>query len=274
MTASIVAFASVAVACALLSLVVVARRWAFIGEGIGHSGFGGAGTAWLLMALFPAQLDREWLPTLGVVVGALLAGAVIGAISRRTRVSGDVAIGIVLVATVAWGFVGQHVYRTVRHVEPAGFNTFLFGQPTPIGEQFAVATLCVALAVVVALVALRKEVIAYCLDPMLAEVSGVRAGLIHHLLIALIAVTTIVGMQIVGSLLVTALLVLPAATAQLVSKRLATVTATSVSCGLLAALGGPLLHARWPLVPTGPAIVLILFALFAAAAIASRARSA
>ena len=45
---------SVAAACAVLSVFVVSRRWAFIGEGIGHSGFGGAGTVWML-ALFGRQ---------------------------------------------------------------------------------------------------------------------------------------------------------------------------------------------------------------------------
>lgn len=269
---ALIAFASVAVACALLSLVVVARRWAFIGEGIGHSGFGGAGTAWLLMAAFPSTFDREWMPTLGVVTFALAAAFVIGAISRRNAVSGDVAIGIVLVATVAWGFVGQHVYRTLRDREPAGFSTLFFGQPATVTPQFALAATCVALAVAVAMIALRKEILAYCLDPLLAEVSGVRAGMVHHLLIGLVAITTIVGMQVVGSLLITALLVLPAATAQLISKRLPIVTMASVACGLIGALGGHALHARWSLVPVGPAIVLILFALFVASLCASRAR--
>lgn len=267
----IITFASVAVACALLSLVVVARRWAFIGEGIGHSGFGGAGTAWLLMCLWPRAFDHEWMPTVCVVVFALLAAFAIGAVSRRGPVSGDVAIGIVLVATVAWGFVGQHVYRTRMHVEPAGFNTLFFGQPTGISAEFALAAVSVALATIVALVALRKEVVAYCLDPLLAEVSGVRAGLIHHLLIGLIAVTTIVGMQIVGTLLITALLVLPAATAQLLSKRLAIVTLASVAVALAGALGGYATHARWPLVPVGPALVLILFVLFVGTVLTSRA---
>ena len=120
---------------------------------------------------------------------------------------------------------------------------------------------------------MKKEILAYCLDPLLAEVSGVRVAMVHHLLIGLVAITTLVGMQIVGTLLITALLVLPAATAQLVSKRLSIVTTTSVACGLLGAVGGLAVHARWPLVPTGPAIVLILFALFVAGFAASRIRA-
>ena len=41
------------IACALLSVLVVLRRWAFIGEGISHAGFGGVGTAWLLSLAIP-----------------------------------------------------------------------------------------------------------------------------------------------------------------------------------------------------------------------------
>ncbi|HEX8912597.1 MAG TPA: metal ABC transporter permease, partial [Humisphaera sp.] len=59
--------ASVAVACAALSVFVVARRWAFIGEGIAHSGFGGAGTVWVLALAFPGLKELTWLPYCGVV---------------------------------------------------------------------------------------------------------------------------------------------------------------------------------------------------------------
>src|SRR5215470_17263069 len=58
---------TLAIACALLSVIVVLRRWAFIGEGISHSGLGGAGTAWLLMLIIPA-LDKPWVPYVGIVV--------------------------------------------------------------------------------------------------------------------------------------------------------------------------------------------------------------
>src|SRR5258708_30991516 len=44
---------ALAAPCAVLSVMVVSRRWAFIGEGISHSGFGGAGTASMLPPLLP-----------------------------------------------------------------------------------------------------------------------------------------------------------------------------------------------------------------------------
>jgi ABC-type Mn2+/Zn2+ transport system permease subunit len=54
------------------------------------------------------------------------------------------------------------------------------------------------------------------------------------------------------------------------SRRLRTVLTASVLVGLTGALAGLAVRARWPAVPTGPAIVLVLFALFLASLAAGR----
>src|SRR5271170_3370250 len=84
---------ALAAACAVLSVLVVSRRWAFIGEGISHSGFGGAGTIWVLTLLIPS-LDRPWTPYAGVIIFCLLTAMAIGFLSYRERVNSDAAIGI------------------------------------------------------------------------------------------------------------------------------------------------------------------------------------
>ncbi len=267
------AFSCVAVACAMLSLVVVTRRWAFIGEGIGHSGFGGAGTAWMLMCLVPA-VDHLWFPQVMVVIFSLATAMAMGALSRRNAVTADVSIGIFLVATVAWGFLGQRFYFIQRHADPAGFLTLFFGQPDTVSVEYTICAAAIATAVIAVMFGLKKEILAYCLDPLLAEVSGVRAGAIHYLLIGLIALATIIGMQVVGTLLVTALLVLPGATAQLLSRRLSTVAAISVAVGLAGAISGSIVHRQWHAIPVGPAFVLAMFAIFVAALGVARIRQA
>src|SRR5213595_1630699 len=103
-----------AVACAVLSIVVVARRWALVGEGISHSGFGGAGLAWLLALAVPALADRPWLPYAAVVTFCLGTALAIGSINRGNRVAGDAAIGIFLVASLAFGFLACGIFRHVR----------------------------------------------------------------------------------------------------------------------------------------------------------------
>src|SRR4051812_45606113 len=211
---------SVAIACAVLSVFVVSRRWAFIGEGIAHSGFGGAGTVWLLALAFPGLLEQSWAPYAGVVVFCLGTAFLIGFFSRGGRVNSDAAIGIFMVASLAWGFLAQNVYFAQTHRHPVGWDEFLFGEMSSLSFNFAIAAAFACLAVVVIVVFLGKEILYYCFDPLMAEASGVRAGFIHYLLMLLLALTIIIGARVAGNVLVTALLVLPGATALLLSNRL------------------------------------------------------
>src|SRR5947208_4002481 len=128
--ASMLATASLAIACACLSVFVVARRWAFIGEGISHSGFGGAGLAWLLMLAAPGLMGRAaWAPYLAVVFFCIATALAIGYLSHGNRVTGDAAIGIFLVASLAFGFLAQQIFRHVRGgADPPGFEALLYGQ--------------------------------------------------------------------------------------------------------------------------------------------------
>ena len=272
---------AMAVACATLSVFVVSRRWAFIGEGISHSGFGGAGTVWLLALAFPA-LDARWPVYAGVVVFCLAAGWGIAYFSRERggadpgvgrAVNTDAVIGIFLVASVAWGFLAQYCYTRAHAGRlPAGWEEYLFGRAMDLPPQFAVGAGLVCAAVVAAVALLGKEIVYYCFDPAMAEASGVPARFVHYLLILLVTLTIVVGAPVAGSILVTALLVLPGATALLLSGRLRTAIAASVAVGLIGATGSTLVRLRWPFLPTGPAIVLVMFASFVAAYAWSRVR--
>ncbi len=249
---------ALSLACAVLSVIVVLRRWAFIGEGISHSGFGGAGTAWLAMLLLPA-LDRPWVPYVSVVVFCIATAAAIGALSRGRGVQADAVIGIFMVASLAWGFLAQQVYRQVRHAAPALFENLLFGQMISFSPEYTRAAVVICLAIVLIVAALWKEILSYSFDPLLAQTSGVRAGFIHYLLLILVALLIVIGVRVVGSVLVTALLVLPGATALLLSRQLNKVMALSIVAALIGTVGGLTINIWWRYLPPGPAIVLIMF---------------
>ncbi|HVT90878.1 MAG TPA: metal ABC transporter permease [Tepidisphaeraceae bacterium] len=252
---------ALAIACALLSLFVVLCRWAFIGEGIGHSGFGGAGTAWILALLFPA-LDQPWIPYACVIVFCLLTACAIAMITRKGEVNSDAAIGIFMVASLAWGFLAQQIYIQVRHTSPSLFSDLLFGQIASFSPDHARAVIIVCLGVILVVILLWKQFIAYSFDPMLAASSGVPARFIHYLLILLLAMVIVVSMRLAGSVLVTALLVLPAATALRISQRLDVVLTISIATAFAGAICGVLLNHRWPFLPPGPMIVLLMFVEF------------
>ena len=252
---------SLAVACAVLSVLVVSRRWAFIGEGISHSGFGGAGTVWLLAILFPAVDHLPWAPYVGVALFCIATAFAIAYFTRTGKINSDAVIGIFLAASLAWGIVAQEAYVRQLHHTPAGWDVFLFGHMASVSPAFAAASAVLCAAVVVMVWLLSKEILAYCFDPTAAEASGVPVGFIHYLLLVMIALTIVIGVQVAGSVLVPAMLVLPGATALLVGRRLPSVLTIAIVGALVAAWAG-IAAGRWSFLPTGPVIVLTLFVQF------------
>ncbi len=266
---SLLTACAIASACAVLSVPVVLRRWAFIGEGIGHAGFGGAGVAWIAAVIFPA-LNLPWTPYVSAILFCTATALAIGWVSRSERVNADATIGVFLVASLAFGFIAQQIYTRRYHGLPSYFGEFLFGQTGELSSRAALAATLLCIGVIFTVVMLGKEILAYCFDPTTAYTSGVRAGAIHYLLMVLLALLIVIGMRVVGSVLMTALLVLPGATAMLLSRRLSSVLALAIGSSLIAAMVGLLASARWPFVPVGPSIVLAMVAEFVAAFAMSR----
>ncbi|HEY7117156.1 MAG TPA: metal ABC transporter permease [Tepidisphaeraceae bacterium] len=232
-------------------------------EGISHAGFGGIGTAWLVSLAIPA-LGNEVAAYSVAVASCLVTALTIGWFSRRERVNADAAIGIVLVGSMAWGFVALRIYDHAGrpHGSPGGWDFYLLGDVERLSRAAMWSGLCISAAVVVTLAVLAKEILFYCMDPELAEVSGVRAGFVHYLLMLLLALVIVVGMPLTGFLLITALLVLPGATALVLSQRLGTVIAISLVVSLVGIVCGLALRAGPAKLQSGPAMVLVLVAQF------------
>lgn len=272
MLLALLASIALSIACAALSVFVVSRHWAFIGEGISHSAFGGAGTAWVLALLFP-RLENGSFIECCVVLFCVLTGAAIGFLSDRKRTNADAAIGIFMVASLAWGFLAADIFRSVRHgAEPLGFADFLFGQMSWMSANYALTTITLSAAVIAVLVAFGKEILYCSFDPEMARVSGVPAGLIHYLLLLLVTLTIVLGIRLAGSVLITALLVLPAATALLLTERLTSVFVIAIATAVIGTAAGVIVHLTRSMVPAGPAIVLSMFLEFLICFTASRIR--
>lgn len=264
MSNSLILALSLATACSLLSVIVVARRWAFIGEAISHSGFGGAGTAWLLMLIFPSlrPLQTSVAPYVFVSLFCIVTALVIGAIARSGRLQIDAAIGVFLTASLAWGLMAQQIFFHRRGTLPPMFDTFLYGQLADVSRGFVGVAVVCCLGVMACVAAFWKEIAAYSFDPLLAQTSGVPVRMMHYLLMLLLAMVVIVGSRVAGSVLVTALLVLPAATATQLSRQLGTVIIASIGFSVVAAIAGVWISTQLQYLPAGPLIVLALFGEF------------
>jgi ABC-type Mn2+/Zn2+ transport system permease subunit len=105
----------------------------------------------------------------------------------------------------------------------------------------------------------------------MAAAAGLPVAAIQYGLMALIAITTVIGLQTVGIVLVVALLVTPAATAQLLTRRLPTMMAVGAVVGALSSVGG-LYIAYYADVSASAAIVLTATAFFLLAFLLAPAR--
>ncbi|MFA9477090.1 metal ABC transporter permease [Phycisphaerales bacterium AB-hyl4] len=276
----------VGVVCSVLSVIVVLKRMAFIGQGISHAGFGGVGTAVLIGpavgSLFALpMLDRLpwWLrdavPAFDdfVVLAFCIATAVlIGVMTRRRQLEADSAIGILLAGTMAWGVLMTNIATTlhdtdwwvtrfgVRGAVPS-FEQLLFGSLMSVSFEDMWTALVLGLLVLTLLAVLAKEMLFFAFDETAARVFGVRTTVMYYLLLVLLSLTIVMSMRLVGFVLVSALLVIPGATAVLVSQRLGRVLVLAVAVGVLGVAGGLVLSLELNL-SSGATIVGVLCAIF------------
>lgn len=246
----------VAVVCSVLSVYVVLRRLAFIGQGIGHAAFGGVAIGLFLFPAAPGPLDlRVYLVA---VVFCLANALAIGVITRRTVLSEDTAIGILFALSMALGAI----LFGLRQGRVNDLFSYLFGSVVAVTWRDAAVALGLAAIVLLTVAALFKELQFLCFDEEIARVAGLPTGLLHHLLLALLSLTVVVAIKIVGIILVSAALVLPGASARLVAKSFGGLMALAVGLGVLAmALG--LTAANLLPIPAGAAVVLVQSLVFA-----------
>lgn len=238
-----------ALACALLSAFVVWRGMAFVGDALAHAILPGIVVAFVLgFSLF-----------LGALGAAALAVAGIGLISSQRRFKEDTAIGIVFSGFFALGVLLMSritTYQDLGHI--------LFGNILGVASSDLIVMSVVVLVTVGVLAVSYKEILVASFDPAHSVAIGLSPKLIRYLLLALIAMTTVVAIQTVGVILVLSLLVTPAAAASMISKRLRTIVILSVIMSLVATVIG-FYVSFYANVASGPTIVLTLTLFFAIA---------
>ncbi len=246
--------------CGVIGVFVIQRGLAFIGDGLAHASFGGITFALLAGASLDAMLWWALPFTVGI---ALLVGWVL----RRGDVRGDVAVGVFFAIAFALGVV----FLSLRKGGPAvQVENLLFGSLLTITPR-ALAALLLACAATAALISATWSRLAYAtFDPELARLSGIRVAWLEYMLLASTAVVIVVGVKAVGVVLVSSFIVIPAATAKLLGRTLAVVSALSSVTGALAATAG-LFLSYYLDIPSGATIILVLGALFAVALLTRRA---
>lgn len=275
---------AIALLCSVLSVWVVLKRMAFIGEGIAHGAFGGVGVA-LLAGLAFASMRSE-LARDAVICAFCVSGAIIiGALTRRGKLHEDTAIGIVLVAAMALGLLlidlravwlqrlieAGSVQREQIGYTPS-FHDILFGNILFITRQQVIAAWILAGVIVLAVVAFFKELVFFTFDEETASVFGVRTNLLYYGLLICLGLAVVAAMRSLGVVMASALLILPGASARCWSNRIGWVTVLSAILGTTGLMAGLLLSIYLRHFSPGGVIVMTLCAIFLVSFLARHAR--
>ena len=229
MQRALIAAVVVGVVAAVVGCFVILKGMAFIGDALPHASFGGVAIAFAL----------GFNLHLGGAAAALLTALTIGFIARRGLVRYDTAIGIVFVGAFALGIL--IVSRQSGYV--VDLFSFVFGNV--LGVSWTDVWLSVGLGgfILVAVVLFYKELLFTAYDPSMAAASGVPVAAMQYGLLVLIGLTVVLALQVLGIVLVLAMLVAPAATAQLLTRRLPPMMALGALVGAVSAVCG--LYIAW-----------------------------
>jgi len=208
------------VASSTVGTWVVLRSLSFLGDALAHGVIPGVALA----LLWGFDLTLGALLTAGVMVAG------ISFVNRRSQLADDTGVGLLFVGMLALGVIIISKSRSfTRDVQ-----SLLFGDV--LGVTWADVRLQTAAAALVVLGSLLgyRAFLALSFNEAKAGSLGLRPGLAHLTLLALIAVAIVSSFQAVGTLLVFGLLVGPPATAALLVRRVWLCMIVAVALGWLA----------------------------------------
>ena len=173
-------------------------------------------------------------PIVGAMLAALVMSGMVSLVSSRTSVREDTGIGLLFVGMLSLGIViVSRAQSFATEVTSLLFGDVLGVTAGDIRGQ-AVATSIV----VVVTVLLYRPFLALTFNREKAQTLGMRPGLTHAALLALLTLSIVASFQAIGTLLVFGLLVGPPATASLLARRVPTIMLLSIAFGALAVVAG------------------------------------
>lgn len=246
----------IAVTAGVVGWFMVLRRQSFAGHTISVAGFPGAAGA-ILLGVASAY---------GYFVFCIAAALAIAYGTRpgsRAAAHESALTGVVQAFALACGMLFVSLY--------GGFlstvESLLFGSILGITDGDVIVLAAVAVIVLAAMAVIGRPLLFASVDPDVARARGVPARLLGAVFLVLLGATTAQVSQITGSLLIFALLVMPAATAQIITARPGLSLLLTVLIGLLVSWVG-FAFAFFTVYPIGFYITSFAFAAYVLAYLA------
>ncbi|EGT0662568.1 iron/manganese ABC transporter permease subunit SitD [Citrobacter werkmanii] len=194
----------VAVPCALLSVFLVLKGWALMGDAMSHAVFPGIVLAW--MAGLPLAI--------GAFIAGLFCAVATGYLDDNSRIKRDTLMGIVFSGMFGAGLVLYVSIQSEVHLDH-----ILFGDMLGVSFSDIVQTSVITLGIALIIGLKWKDLLLHAFDPHQAKASGLNTTLLHYGLLCMIALTIVATLKSVGIILSISLLIAPGAIAILMTRK-------------------------------------------------------
>lgn len=235
--------------CGFLSVYLMLKGWSLIGDALSHSVVPGVAGAYILGLPF----------ALGAFLSGGLAAAAMLFLSSRSGLKTDTVIGLIFT-----GFFGLGLFLISIYPTSVSIQTITMGNILAISPEDTRQLLLIGGIAAMVLLVLWKDLMVTFFDAAHARSIGLRPDLMKAMFFTLLSAATVAAMQTVGAFLVVAMVVTPGATAYLLTDRFPRLLALAATIGAATGFVGAYLSFFLD-GATGGVIVLLQFALFAAA---------
>ena len=248
----------ISLCAALLGVSLVLKRYAMIGDGLSHVGFG---TLAIATALNVAPLKLT-IPVVIVAAFFLLH------LSENGKIKGDWASALISSGALAVGVMTVSL--------TTGMNTdvcnYLFGSILSLSESDARLSIVLSIVVFLLFIVFYTRIFAITFDENFAAATGVHTRRYNMVIALLTAVTIVLGMRMMGALLISSLIVFPSLSAMRVCKKFKSVIICSAVISLICFMFGMIVSYEFS-TPSGASIVctnIIVFMLLSLVSLIKR----
>ncbi len=243
---------------ALLGVILVLKRFSFLGDGLSHFAFGAVAIA----AVIGLTDNMMLVMPVTIICAVLLLRA-----GQNAGVKGDASLAMVSVSSLAIGYLLLNVFSASTNVA-GDVCSSLFGSEAILTLNIGDVVRCIIISVIVVAVFIvfYNRIFSVTFDESFATATGTHAGVYNTLIAIISAVIIVLAMELVGSLLISALIVFPALSAMRVFTGFKSVVICSACISVTAATVGLILSLLFS-TPTGATIVavdMVLFLVFTA----------
>ncbi|MEI6897800.1 MAG: metal ABC transporter permease [Psychromonas sp.] len=209
--------------CAFLSVYLMLKGWSLIGDALSHAIVPGVAGAYMLGLPF----------AVGAFFSGGLAATIMLFLHQHSTLKEDAIIGLIFTS-----FFGLGLFMVSLSPTSVNIQTIMLGNILAITPYDTLQLLIISGVTLVVLSAKWKDLMVLFFDEQHARSIGINTTLLKIVFFTLLSASTVAALQTVGAFLVIAMVVIPGATAYLLSDRFSRVILISISIGTLTSLVG------------------------------------